>query len=179
MRVSAQRCLPVIQISLGLFQALEALTLERGFLGVSYAGFNFAFSIRVSDTAWHCHHAVVRQHIAVQRIEGGIVDVGLEHAFTQIVEHHDTRGAAQTAKSFLVELGPDLRAGTKDQQAYRLAAVAQRHDEQPSAPVLAALLVAYHRTAAVVDLGFFARCRQNNTDGLRAVSAVQLTGRSA
>ena len=62
----------------------------------------------------------------------------LEHALAQIVEHHDARAAAETAKGFLVELGPGLRTGTKDQQADRLAAVAQRHDEQPSAPVLAA-----------------------------------------
>ena len=148
---------PVIEIGLGLLQALEALPLERSFLGVSDAGFNFAFSIRVSDPAWHSHHAVVRQHIAVQGIEGGIVDVGLEHTFAQIVEHHDARGAAETAKGFLVELGPGLGTGAKHQQAYRLAAVAQRHHEQPSASVLATLLVAHHRTGAVVDLGFFAR----------------------
>ena len=86
-----------------------------------------------------------------------------------------TRVVRPTAKGFLVELGPGLRTGAKDQQTYRLAAVAQSHDEQPSASVLATLLVAHHRTGAVVDLGFFARCRQNNTDGLRAVSAVQLT----
>ena len=110
----------------------------------------------------------MRKHIAVERIERGIVEVGLEHAFTQIVEHHDTRAAAEPAKGFLVELRPDLGAGTKDQQADRLAAVAQRHDEQPSAPVLAALLVAHHRAGAVVDLGFFAGCGQNDPDALEA-----------
>ena len=51
--------LPVIEIGLSLLQGLEALTLERGFLRVTDAGFNFAFSIRVSDTAWHGYHAVV------------------------------------------------------------------------------------------------------------------------
>jgi hypothetical protein len=51
--------LPVIEIDLSLLQGLEALTLERGFLRVSDAGFDFAFSIRISDPAWHSHHAVV------------------------------------------------------------------------------------------------------------------------
>ena len=67
---------PVIEIGLSLLQALEALTLERSFLGVADAGFDFTFSIRVSDSARHGHHAVVRKHIAVERIERGIVDVG-------------------------------------------------------------------------------------------------------
>ena len=142
---------------------------------MSDAGFDFTFSIRVSDPAWHRHHAVVRKHIAVERIERGIVEVGLEHALAQIVEHHHARAATEPAKGFLVELGPDLRTGTKDQQADRLAAVAQRHDEQPSAPVLAAFLVAHHRTGAVIDLGFFAGCGQNDANGLRGVSAAQFT----
>ena len=164
---------PVIEIGLSLFQALEALALERGFLRVADAGFDFAFSIRISDPARHGHHAVVGEHIAVERIERGIVDVGREHAFAQIVEHHHARTATEPAKGFLVELGPGLRTGTKDQQADRLAAVAQRHHEQPSAPVLAAFVVAHHRTGAVIDLGFFAGCGQDDPDGLRRVSAAQ------
>ena len=62
------------------------------------AGFDFAFAIGISDPARHGDRAVVRQHIAVQRIERGIVDVGDEHALAQIVEHDDARGAAQPAK---------------------------------------------------------------------------------
>ena len=156
MRVSAQRCLPVIEIGLSFLQALEALTLERGFLRMSDAGFDFTFSIRISDPARHSHHAVVGEHIPKERIERGLVDVGSEHAFAQIVEHDHARAAAEPAKGFLMELGPHPRTGTEDQQANRLAAVAQRHHEQPGAPVLAALLIAHHRTGAVIDLGFFA-----------------------
>jgi len=36
-------------------------------------------------------HAVVRQHVAIQRIEGGVVDVGRQDAFAQIVDD-DSRG---------------------------------------------------------------------------------------
>jgi hypothetical protein len=165
----------VIEIGLGLLQALEALSFERSFLRVADAGFDFTFSVRVSDSARHSHHAVVGKHIAVERIKRGFVDVGSQHALAQIIEHHHARAAAETAKGFLVQLGPRLRTGTKDQQADRLAAVAQRHHEQPGAPVLAALLITHHRTGAIVDLGLFSRCGQNDSYGLRRGSAAQFT----
>src|SRR3970040_3126578 len=60
---------PVIEVGLGLFQALEALTLKRGFLRVSDAGFDFTFAIRVSDSARPSRDAIVRPNIAVERIE--------------------------------------------------------------------------------------------------------------
>ena len=175
MRVSAQRCLPVIEISLGFLQALEALALERRFLRMADPGFDFTFAIRISDAAGHGHHAVVGQHIAIERIERGIVDVRREHAFAQIVEHHDARAAAEAAKGFLVQLGPGVGTGAKDQQADRLATVAQRHHKQPRAPVLAAFLIAHHRASAVIDLRFFARRGQDDPDGLGRVSAAQFT----
>jgi len=142
---------------------------------VSDAGLYFAFSIRVSDPARHGHDPVVRKHIAVERIERRIVDVGDEHALTQIVEYHHARAATKSAKRFLMELGPDLRTGTKDQQADRLAARTECHDEQPSPSVLAALLVAHHGAGAVIDLGLFSRCGQNDPYGLRRVTATQFT----
>ena len=145
---------------------------------MSDAGLDLAFAIRVSNPARHGHHAVVGKHIAVQRIERGFVDVGGEHALAQIVEHHHPRAATETTKGFLMELGPDLGAGTKDQQADRFAAVAQRHHEQTSAPVLAALLVTHHRAGTVVDLSFFSRCGQNDPDRLRQVNAAQFANKS-
>jgi len=117
----------------------------------------------------------VCKDIAVERIERGLVDVGSEYALAQIVEYHHPRTATESAKGFLVQLGPRLRTGAKDQQADRLATVAQGHDEQPSASVLASLLVAHHGTGAVVDLNLFARRCQDDPDGLRRVSATQLT----
>ena len=78
----------------------------------------------------------MRQNIAIEGIESGIVNVGDEHALAQIVEHDDARGAAQPAKGSFVQLGPDSRTGAEGQQTNRLAAAAQRHHEQPGAPVL-------------------------------------------
>ena len=98
---------PVVQIGLGLFQALEAQSFQRRFLGVADAGFDLPFAIRISDAAGQGDHAVVGEHIAIERIERGIVDVRSEHAFAQIVEHHDAHAAAQPAERFLMQFGPD------------------------------------------------------------------------
>jgi hypothetical protein len=42
MRVSAQRCSPVIEVGLSLVQSFEAQTFQQSFLRVTDAGFDFA-----------------------------------------------------------------------------------------------------------------------------------------
>src|SRR5690606_38129354 len=59
----------------------------------------------------------------------------------------------------LVELGPDSAARAKGEQADRLAAIAERQDEETRAAVLAGLRVAHHRPVAIVDLRLLARRR--------------------
>ena len=63
------------------------------------------------DAAGQSDGAVVGEHVAVERIQRGIVDVGLEHAFAEIVEHDDASGAAEPAEGLLMQFGPDARAG--------------------------------------------------------------------
>ena len=92
------------------------------------------------------------EHVAIHRVEGGIVDVRLEDPLAQIVEHHDLGHPAQPAKGLLMQFGPDLRTGPEYQQAHRLAAVTEREDEQPGAPVLAGGHIADHGSTAVIDL---------------------------
>jgi hypothetical protein len=53
----------------------------------------------------------VSEHVAVQRIQRGVVDVGGEHAFGQVVEHHDASDPAEPAESTLVQFDPDARIG--------------------------------------------------------------------
>ena len=72
--------LPAIQVRLRGLQRLEAQPLERRLLRVADAGFHFAFAIGIADAARQCDHAVVGEHIAIQRIERRIVDVRREHA---------------------------------------------------------------------------------------------------
>ena len=174
MRVSAQRCFPVIEVGLGFFQTLEAQAFQRCFLRVADAGFDFAFAIGILNAAGHGHRAVVREHIAIERIQSGIVNVGDEHALAQIVEHDDAGGAAQSAKGSFVQFGPDARTGAERQQTNRLATAAQRHHEQPGAPVLAALGIAHHRAGAVIDLRFLAGRGDDHDAGFGRLRSAQL-----
>jgi len=50
------------------------------------AGFHFALPVRVLNAARHTDRTVMLMHVAIERIEGGIVDVGREHAFAEIIE---------------------------------------------------------------------------------------------
>ena len=75
-------CLPTIQIGLCLLQAFKAFSLERP-LCVADAGFNFSFSIWILDPTRQGYGAIVRQDVAIERIQNGIVDVRDEHALAQ------------------------------------------------------------------------------------------------
>src|SRR5215213_9956720 len=95
-------CFPAIEVSLCLLQTLEALAFERCSLSMAHSSFHFAFAIRISHSARHGYHAVVSQYITVEWIECGVVDVGGEHSFTQIVEHDDPHTAAEPAERCLM-----------------------------------------------------------------------------
>ena len=159
---------PVIEVSLRLLQTFEALAFQWCVLGVSDTAFNFAFAIRIGHAAGQCDGPVVREQIAIQRVQRRIVDVRLKHAFAQVIEHDRASDAAQASERLLMEFGPDPRTGLEGEQANRLAAVAEREHEQPRAPVTVGAWIAHHRTAPVVDLRFFAwRGDDDRAGGLR------------
>src|SRR5580700_3091231 len=85
-------CLPTIEIGLGFLQALKAFSLERS-LGVADTRFNFSFSIWILDPTRQSDGAIVRQDVAIERIQSGIVDVRDEHALAQIIQDDDPRSA--------------------------------------------------------------------------------------
>src|SRR3989442_8035942 len=78
------------------------------------------------------------QHIAVERIQRRIVEVGRQHTLAEIVQDHYTSDSRQPAKGLFMQFGPDPRTGMRHQQTNRLAAVAQRH---PREKAIAALVV--------------------------------------
>ena len=146
---------PAIEIGLRRLDRVEALAVQRRLLGVADADFDFAFPIGIADATRHRDDAVVREHVAIERIERRVVDVGREHALFEVVEDDDGRGAAQTTKGPLVQLAPDLRARAPCQQPHGFARARQREDEESRASVLAGRGPAHHRALAVIDLAFF------------------------
>ena len=154
MRVSAQCDFPMIQIGLRLLRTFKAHTLQRGLLRMAHTALDLPLAIRVRHAAGHRHYAVMAQHVGVHGIERGIVDIGFEHAFAEVVEHHHARASAQAPEGLFMQLRPGLSAGVEHQKTNRLAAVAERQYEQTHAPILAAVRVADHRARAVIDLGF-------------------------
>src|SRR6266404_7958523 len=126
------------------------------------------------DTTRQGHGAVMLKHIAVQRVERGVVDVRSEYALAQIIQHHNAGAATQPAESLLMQFGPDLRAGPEHQQADGLATVTESQHEQPRAAVLAAVRVAHHRAGAVVDLKFFTGCSFDHRTGYRCLLTAEL-----
>ena len=85
---------PAIQIGLRLLQTLEALSFERCVFGVPDAALDFSFSIWIRDPAGEGDGTVMGEHIAIEGIEGGVVNVGNEYAFAEIVQHQDARSTA-------------------------------------------------------------------------------------
>ena len=151
--------LPAIEVRLRVRERLEAASSQRGFLGVADARFDLAFAIRIADAARKRDDAVVREHIAIERIQRGIVDVRGQDTLFQIVEDDHTDRATQPTKRALMQLRPNLGARSPHEQPDRFARAAQSQDKEPRAAVLARATITHHRTFAVVDLAFFARRR--------------------
>ena len=120
----------------------------------------------MADAAWERDDAVVREDVAVERVERRVVDVGREHPLLEIVEDDGLRHAAEPAKRLLVELRPDPRTRLPGQEPDRLAAVAEGENEEARAAVLAGLRMADHRAVAVVDLRLLARRGEDHRMGL-------------
>jgi len=166
---------PAIQVRLCGLERLEAQALQRRLLRVADAGFDLPFAIGIADAAREGDHAIVREHIAIERIQRGVVDVRGEDAFFQIVEDDDADGAPQPAKGAFVEFGPDLGARSPHEQPHRFARVPQRQDEEPRASVLPRAPLADHRAAVpVVDLAFFAGRGRDDDARLDGRAAAQV-----
>jgi hypothetical protein len=74
------------------------------------ARFDLTFAIGIADATRQRDDAIVREHVAVERIERRIVEVRREDPFFQIVEDDHAHRAPEPTKRPLVKFGPDLRA---------------------------------------------------------------------
>lgn len=91
---------PVIQVGLSFLQTFEAHPFQRCLLGMSNARFDLALSIWIGHSTRKCDRTTMLQHVTVERIQSGIVDIGSEHAFAQVVEYDHTRHAVSRRKAF-------------------------------------------------------------------------------
>src|SRR5215475_15148389 len=73
-----------------------------------------------------------------------------------------------------MQFSPGACTRSPGQQANRFSAVAERQNEQPGPAILAALRIAHHRTAAVVDLRFFSRSSEDDACWFRPSWSAQL-----
>jgi hypothetical protein len=80
--------LPVLEVSVLLLDGLKALALEGRGLGMADGVLDAAFAVGVTHPGRIGHDLVVRQGGGVHGVEFGLVQVGLEHALLEVVEHH-------------------------------------------------------------------------------------------
>src|SRR5438132_6853931 len=73
------------EIGLRRLERLEAQAFEGG-LRVADGRLHFAFAIGIADPTGQRDDAVVGEDIAIERVQSGVVDVGGEDAFPEIVE---------------------------------------------------------------------------------------------
>ena len=170
---------PAIEIRLGLVQALEAQALERRRLRVADGRLDLPLAIGMPDATGQRDRAVMREDVAVERVEGGIVDVRGEDALLEVIEDDRVDRPAEPTEGLLVQLGPAARARLEGEQADALAAVAQGEDEQPGPAVLARDGVADHRPGAVVDLAFLAGGGDDHRMSVRRALAAELPHEAA
>jgi hypothetical protein len=115
-----------------------------------------ALPIGIADAGRISDRPVVREHGSVDTIDLGLVEIGRDDAFLEIVENDVTAAAAKIAKGLLMQPCPDLLARLPDHATEAAPGVTQRHDEQPRPAVATRLGLARERALAVVDLRLFA-----------------------
>ncbi len=80
--------LPVFEVGVLLLNGLEALALQGRCLGVANGVLDAALAVGVTHAGRVGYDLVVRQGGGVHGVEFGLVQVGLEHALLEVVEHH-------------------------------------------------------------------------------------------
>ena len=101
---------PVFEEVVLLLDRGEASTLECAALGMPDGILHGTFAIGIPDPRRVRHHAVMREHGSVDRVQLRFVQVGLDDPFLQIVEDHVAATAAKVPPGLLVQPGPGFLA---------------------------------------------------------------------
>ena len=139
-----------------LLDRLEAPTLQRRGLRVADRVLDATLAIRVTDPRRVGHHAVMGERGGVHGVQFRLVQVGLDDALLEVVQHDVAAAAAEVAPSLLVQSRPGLLAGLPDHPPVAAPRIPQRHHEQPRLAVPLGARHAGRRTFTVVDLDFLA-----------------------
>src|SRR5665647_896702 len=94
-----------------LLNRLESASLQGGGLCVADGMFNDPFAIGVANPRGVRHDAVVLQSGGVNGIELGLVQVGLDDTFLEVVQDHVAATTTEIAPGLFMQSGPCFLAG--------------------------------------------------------------------
>ena len=84
------------------FKRLKASALECSGLGVADSVFYAALAVGVTDARGIGYHPVVGKRAAVDRVQYRLIQIGADHAFFEVIEHHVLRHSAKVPKRLFV-----------------------------------------------------------------------------
>ncbi len=149
--------LPVHQPRVLFLDRLEVASLQRGVLRVTDGVLHTALAIGIGDPGRIGHGPVVRQHRCIQRVELGLVEVGLDDTLLEIIQDDILDGAPEVAKRLLMQPAPGALIRRPAHVPVGAPRVAQRHHEQPGPAHLARDRVAGRCSQPPVHLRLFPR----------------------
>ena len=150
-----------------LLDALETPPLQCRLLRIADRRLDLALEIWCVWPAGQRDDAVMLEHFGVERVDLRVVDVGLDDALFEVVESDRARRATEEHERLLVQPAPHLRRRVPNDFTKCVAAVAERHDEQPRPAVLTGARIARQRALAVVNLSFLSWLGFKPTTDLR------------
>jgi hypothetical protein len=57
------------------------------------------------DPARQGHCSIVGEHVAIERVQSGVADIGDEHTVFEVIEYHDPRTAMAIWQDLVADLG--------------------------------------------------------------------------
>src|SRR5215469_6605831 len=98
MRVSAQCASQRSRYAWASWRLSKRWPFSGVFLACPNSALDFTLSIRITHTARQSNGAVMSQYIAIQRVQRRVINIGREHSFAEVVEHHGFGSAPEAAE---------------------------------------------------------------------------------